>query len=71
VVPYTDAGWSPLLARAGGIIADVGGRLSHGAIIAREYDIPAVMDVHGATQILKDGQRVRIDGQSGRVEILT
>jgi pyruvate,water dikinase len=70
VVPYTDSGWAPLLARAGGLIAEVGGRLSHGAIVAREYRIPAVMDVHNATQFLRDGQRVRIDGQQGTVEIL-
>jgi phosphoenolpyruvate synthase/pyruvate phosphate dikinase/glycerol-3-phosphate acyltransferase PlsY len=70
VVTHTDAGWSPLLARSGGIIAEVGGRLSHGAIIAREYEIPAVMDVHNATQLLKDGQRVRIDGESGVVNVL-
>jgi len=70
VVPYTDSGWAPLLARAGGLIAEVGGRLSHGAIVAREYGIPAVMDIHNATQLLRDGQRVRIDGQLGIVEIL-
>lgn len=70
VVPYTDSGWAPLLARAAGIIAEVGGRLSHGAIVAREYRIPAVMDVHNATHLLKDGQKVRIDGQQGTVEIL-
>ncbi|WP_333481639.1 glycerol-3-phosphate acyltransferase [Allocoleopsis sp.] len=70
VVPYTDSGWAPLLARAGGLIAEVGGRLSHGAIVAREYGIPAVMDIHNATQVLRDGQRVRIDGQQGIVEIL-
>lgn len=70
VVPYTDSGWAPLLARAGGLIADVGGRLSHGAIVAREYRIPAVMDIHNATQLLQDGQRVRIDGQQGTVEVL-
>lgn len=69
-VPYTDAGWAPLLARAGGLIAEVGGRLSHGAIVAREYGIPAVMNLAQATQRLKDGQRVRIHGQSGRVELL-
>lgn len=69
VVPYTDSGWAPLLARAGGLIAEVGGRLSHGAIVAREYGIPAVMDVHNVTQVLRDGQRVRIDGQQGTVEI--
>lgn len=70
VVPYTDSGWGPFLARAGGIISEVGGRLSHGAIIAREYGIPAIMDLQNATQILKDGQRVKINGQQGVVEIL-
>lgn len=70
VVPYTDSGWAPLLARAGGLIAEVGGRLSHGAIVAREYGIPAVMDIHNATQIFRNGQRVRIDGRLGTVEVL-
>lgn len=70
VVPFTDSGWAPLLAQAGGIIAEVGGRLSHGAIIAREYGIPAVMDVHNAMQQLTNGQWVRLDGQSGVVELL-
>jgi phosphohistidine swiveling domain-containing protein/glycerol-3-phosphate acyltransferase PlsY len=70
VVPYTDAGWSPLLAQVGGIIAEVGGRLSHGAIVAREYGIPAVMDIAQATQRFQDGQRVRIDGYRGIVEVL-
>ena len=70
VVPFTDSGWSPILARAGGLIAEVGGRLSHGAIVAREFGIPAVMDVHNATQLLQDSQRVRINGQLGIVEIL-
>jgi pyruvate,water dikinase len=70
VVPYTDAGWSPLLARAGGLISEVGGRLSHGAIIAREYNIPAVMDVDNATNLFRDGQLVRLNGQTGIIEIL-
>jgi len=70
VVPYTDAGWSPLLARAGGLVAEVGGRLSHGAIVAREYGIPAVMDVRDATILLQDGQCLRIDGQLGTVEAI-
>ncbi|WP_354635005.1 glycerol-3-phosphate acyltransferase [Planktothricoides raciborskii] len=70
VVPYTDAGWAPLLARAGGIIAEVGGQLSHGAIVAREYGIPAVMDIHDAMQIFRDGDLVRIDGGQGIVELL-
>ncbi len=70
VVPYTDSGWSPLLASAGGLIAEVGGRLSHGAIVAREYGIPAVMDVSNAMTLFKNGQRVRIDGQLGIIELL-
>lgn len=71
VVPYTDAGWAPLLARIGGLIAEVGGQLSHGAIVAREYGIPAVMDVASATQRFQNGQRVRLDGQRGTVEVLS
>ncbi|MEY2832359.1 MAG: hypothetical protein RLZZ574_1617, partial [Cyanobacteriota bacterium] len=71
VVPYTDAGWSPLLARAGGLISEVGGRLSHGAIVAREYNIPAVMDVDNATNLFHDGQLVRLNGQTGIIEILS
>jgi pyruvate,water dikinase len=70
VVPYTDSGWAPLLAQAGGLIAEAGGRLSHGAIVAREYRIPAVMDIPNATQRLHDGQLIRMDGQQGIVEIL-
>ncbi|MFK8182861.1 MAG: glycerol-3-phosphate acyltransferase [Phormidesmis sp.] len=70
VVPYTDAGWSPVLSQIGGLIAEVGGQLSHGAIVAREYGIPAVMDVTDATERLTNGQRVRIDGQRGTIKIL-
>lgn len=70
VIPYADSGWAPLLARAGGLITEVGGQLSHGAIVAREYGIPAVMNIQHATQRFRDGQRVRIDGQQGIVEVL-
>lgn len=70
VIPYSDAGWSPLLAIAEGIIAEVGGSLSHGAILAREYGIPAVFAVPGVMQALHDGQRVRLDGQGGTVVVL-
>jgi phosphohistidine swiveling domain-containing protein len=71
VVPFTDAGWAPIFANAGGIISEVGGRLSHGAIVAREYGIPAVMDVKSALKRLRNGQNVRIDGLTGRIEILS
>lgn len=70
VVPYTDAGWGVLLSRAGGLISEVGGRLSHGAIIAREYGLPAVMDIPNAIHLFQDGQSVKIDGQTGIVELL-
>lgn len=70
VVPYTDSGWAALLARAGGLIAEVGGQLSHGAIVAREYRIPAVMNVPSATQRFQTGQTVRIDGTAGTIGIL-
>ncbi|HEY9644500.1 MAG TPA: glycerol-3-phosphate acyltransferase [Coleofasciculaceae cyanobacterium] len=70
VIPYADSGWAPLLARAGGLITEVGGQLSHGAIVAREYGIPAVMNIPHATQRFREGQQVRIDGQQGIVEIL-
>ncbi len=70
VVPYTDAGWAPLLAQAVAIVAEVGGRLSHGAIIAREYGLPAVMNVAGATSLFKDGQCLRVDGRTGVVEVV-
>ncbi|MBW4540805.1 MAG: glycerol-3-phosphate acyltransferase [Myxacorys chilensis ATA2-1-KO14] len=70
VVPYTDSGWAAILAQVGGLISEVGGKLSHGAIVAREYRIPAVMDIPNATTRLHDGQQVRIDGQRGRIEIL-
>ena len=69
VVPYTDAGWAPLLVNAVAIVAEVGGQLSHGAIVAREYNIPAVMNVERAMARLQDGQRVRVDGDRGTVEL--
>ncbi|MDR9403840.1 MAG: PEP-utilizing enzyme, partial [Halothece sp. Uz-M2-17] len=70
VVPYTDAGWGVVLTQAGGLISEVGGRLSHGAIIAREYGLPAVMDIPNAVHLFQDGQLVKIDGQTGMVELL-
>ncbi|NER00481.1 MAG: pyruvate phosphate dikinase PEP/pyruvate-binding protein, partial [Cyanothece sp. SIO2G6] len=69
VVPYTDAGWAPVLTLASGIIAEEGGSLSHGAIIAREYGIPAVMNVTNSTQLFKLGQVVHLDGTTGRITV--
>jgi pyruvate,water dikinase len=70
VCPATDPGWTPLFLAAGGLIMEVGGLMTHGAVVAREYGIPAVVGVDGATQRLESGQRVRVDGSSGRIDIL-
>ncbi len=71
VAPLTNPVWTPLFAIAGGIVTQVGGILSHGAIVAREYGIPAVMAVQHATDILQDGQRVTVDGNRGFVILET
>ena len=70
VCHYTDPEWTPLFAIAGGVIADTGGVLSHAAIVAREYQIPAVLATGKATEILKDGDRVLLDGTRGEIECL-
>lgn len=67
VAPLTNPVWTPLFALAGGIVTQVGGILSHGAIVAREYGIPAVMAIHDATNLFQDGQRVTVDGNKGIV----
>ncbi len=63
----TDPAWTPLFLTAAGLVTEVGGVMSHGAVVAREYGIPAVVGVAGATERLRTGQRVRVDGASGRV----
>lgn len=70
VTEFTDPGWTPVLARVGGVITEVGGILSHAAVIGREYKIPAILNLSGATHLIKDGQRIRINGETGVVEIL-
>jgi len=70
VAPYTDPGWTPLFHSAKALVTEVGGMMTHGSVVAREYGIPAVVSVRNATQILKDGQYVRVDGTNGYVEIL-
>lgn len=69
VMPYTDSAWAPLLMNAGGLITESGGKLSHTAILAREYGIPAITNVNSASWLLQDGQWVRIDGTRGIIEI--
>ncbi len=67
VAPVTDAGWTPLFINAGGLIIDIGGLLSHGSIVAREYGLPAVVGVADATKRIKTGDRIYLDGSSGVV----
>ena len=70
VCPATDPGWTPLFLAAGGLVMEVGGLMTHGAVVAREYGIPAIVGVHEATTRLRSGQRVRVDGSTGRVVLL-
>jgi rifampicin phosphotransferase len=71
VCPATDPAWTPLFLSAGGLVMEVGGMMTHGSVVAREYGIPAVVGVREATERLKTGQRVRVDGSSGRITILS
>jgi len=70
VCPATDPGWTPLFLTAGGLVMEVGGMITHGSVVAREYGIPAVVGVQAATTRLHTGQRVRVDGTQGRITIL-
>lgn len=70
VTKTTDPGWTPVLGLVAGVITEVGGLLSHAAVIGREYGIPAVLNLQGATMLLRSGQRVRMDGATGVVEVL-
>ena len=70
IARYTNPGWTPLFNLAEGIVIEEGGLLSHGAVVAREYGIPAVLRIEGATKIFATGQRLRIDGGAGTVEIV-
>jgi pyruvate,water dikinase len=70
VAPHTDPGWTPLFVHASGLVTEVGGLMTHGSVVAREYGIPAVVSVAGATQRIRTGQRIRVDGTRGFVELL-
>ncbi|MCB9131204.1 MAG: hypothetical protein H6647_09705 [Anaerolineales bacterium] len=70
VCPGTDPSWTPLFLAAGGLVMEVGGLMTHGSVVAREYGIPAVVGVNEATTRLKTGQRVRVDGTRGRIVVL-
>jgi phosphohistidine swiveling domain-containing protein len=71
VCPGTDPAWTPLFMAAGGLVMEVGGMMTHGSVVAREYGIPAVVGVNQATLRMKNGQRVRLDGTTGKIAILS
>jgi pyruvate,water dikinase len=70
VAAYTDPSWTPLFPLAAGLVTEVGGLMTHGAVVAREYGIPAVVGVEGATQKITDGQLIRVDGTRGIIEFV-
>jgi pyruvate,water dikinase len=70
VTAFTDPSWSPLFVGIAGLVTEVGGLMTHGAVIAREYGLPAVVGVVAATRLIRDGQRIRVHGTDGYVEIL-
>ena len=70
VTAFTDPSWTPLFVAVKGLVTEVGGLMTHGAVIAREYGVPAVVSVEHATRLIRDGQRIRVHGTDGYVEIL-
>ena len=71
VTTYTDPSWTPLFVAIKGLVTEVGGLMTHGAVIAREYGLPAVVGVEQATRVIRDGQRIRVHGTDGYVEVLS
>jgi pyruvate,water dikinase len=70
VTAHTDPSWSPLFVAITGLVTEVGGVMTHGAVVAREYGLPAVVGVEHATRLIRDGQRIRVNGTDGYVEVL-
>ncbi|MBT2724917.1 phosphoenolpyruvate synthase [Bacillus sp. ISL-46] len=70
VTSFTDPSWTPLFVSIKGLVTEVGGLMTHGAVIAREYGLPAVVGVENATKLIRDGQRIRMHGTEGYIEIL-
>jgi pyruvate,water dikinase len=71
VTAYTDPSWTPLFVAIIGLVTEVGGLMTHGAVIAREYGLPAVVGVEDATRRIRDGEQIRVNGADGYVEILS
>ncbi len=69
VAPSTDPGWTPLFLTAAGLVMEMGGAMSHGSVVAREYGIPAVVGVPGATERISTGLQITVDGSAGTVSI--
>src|SRR4029079_6643584 len=70
VTKFTDPSWTPLFVSIKGLVTEVGGLMTHGAVIAREYGLPAVVGVEDATKLIRDGQRIRVNGTDGYIEML-
>ena len=70
VAPVTDVGWTPYFTLIAALVTDIGSSVSHGAVVAREYGLPCVVNTQGATRVLHTGDRVRVDGDRGTVTIL-
>ncbi len=70
VAPFTDVGWTPFFGRISGLVTEIGGSLSHGAVVAREYGLPMVSNIGGITNLLITGETIRLDGRSGTVRVI-
>ncbi|RYF99451.1 MAG: hypothetical protein EOO02_16880, partial [Chitinophagaceae bacterium] len=70
VTTFTDPSWTPLFVSISGLITEVGGLMTHGSVIAREYGLPAVVGVENATRLIRDGQNIRLNGTEGFIELL-
>jgi pyruvate,water dikinase len=71
VVSFTDIGWTPYFSLIAGLVTEIGSPLSHGAVVAREYGVPAVVSAKGARQLIKTGDLVVLDGEKGIVELVS
>jgi phosphoenolpyruvate synthase/pyruvate phosphate dikinase len=70
VAPYADIGWSPLFLVAAGVVTDLGGPLSHAAVVAREYGVPTVVNVKTGTRTIRTGDEIEVDGGAGTVRVV-